>query len=214
MSQFLTKTLRHLRRQLLDAPRGFGRPTPAAVFDREYAGGRWDLLLTEDERPRYETLARLITAAAARPRVLDLGCGSGRLAQVLAPARPVRWLGVDLSSEGLRRARALGLDFAEFAEGDFEVWRPPADEQFDAVVFNECLGYARDPRATVKTFAPFVRPGGVLLVSYYRSGNWRAIWRRITAAHPVVQATVVDNARGQTWDIRTLRPACAPRGTP
>ena len=82
------------------------------------------------------------------------------------------------------------------------------------MVFNESLGYARDPRSTVNAFAPFVRPGGILLVSYYRSGNWRAIWRRITASYPVVQATVVANARGQTWDIRTLRPACAPRGTP
>ena len=214
MNGFLTKALRHLRRRLVDGPRGLGRPAPAAVFDREYAGGRWDLLLTDDERPRYETLARLITSAAGRPRVLDLGCGSGRLAQVLAPARPERWLGVDLSPEGLSRARALGLDFAEFAEGDFETWRPPAGEQFDAVVFNECLGYARDPRATVEAFAPAVRPGGALLVSYYRSGNWRAIWRRITAARPVVHATVVTNARGQTWDIRALRPACASPGTP
>jgi SAM-dependent methyltransferase len=201
----VSRIFRRLRRQLIDTPRGLGHPVPAAAFDREYDSGHWDLLFSEEELPRNEALVRQV-AALPRPHpvVLDIGCGSGRLAQLLAPLRPAHYLGLDLSPAGLSRARTLGLPECEFIEGDFETWRPPAGSSFDAVIFNESLGYARDPRATLLAFAPWVRPGGFLLVSLFQSGNHRALWQRLTQRLAVLQETVV---RGQVWDIRAFSPA-------
>lgn len=209
MSRFAAKVIRHLRRRFIDAPRGLGHPVPPAAFDQEYASGHWDLLFTEAELPRYNVLLEFILAASPHPSVLDIGCGNGRLAQLLAPHTPRRYVGLDLSPEGLRRARALALPDCEWIEGDFEYWRPAPGETFDAVVFNESIGYATDPRAALAAFAPLVRPSGTLLVSYFRSGNYRALWRRVVRQFPVRSERCVRNDRGQVWDIRALQTARA-----
>ena len=192
-----------VRRRLIDDPRGLGRPVPAEVFDRDYADGHWDLLFADEETPRNRTVADLIAGVAPHPTVLDIGCGSGRLAQLLAPVGPARYVGVDLSGAALQRAQALGLGGCEFVHGDFETWLPT--ERFDVVVFNESIGYARDPAATVRRFSDSLIFPGNLVVSYYRSGNYAAIWRRIAGVAETIRATVVRNDRGAIWDIKLLR---------
>jgi SAM-dependent methyltransferase len=141
---------------------------------------------------------------APQPTVLDVGCGSGRLAQLLTPVRPARYLGMDLSGAALQRAQALGLEGCEFIRGDFETWLP--NERFDVVVFNESIGYARDPAATVRRFFDYLNPPGGLVISYYRSGSHAAIWHRIAGVAETIQAVVVRNERGAIWDIKLLRP--------
>lgn len=206
MIPFLRRGFRWLRRRLLDAPRGLGHPVPAAAFDREYESGHWALLFGEAELPRNRMLVELIAEIASRPAVLDIGCGSGRLAQLLAPSQPSRYLGLDLSSAGLRRARTLELSGCEFIEGDFETWRPGSGDLFDAIVFNESIGYARDPRATLLAFAPHLRPGGRFVISYFQSGNHAALWGRIVRRFTVTRATSVQGKDGQVWDLRVLTP--------
>jgi SAM-dependent methyltransferase len=198
-----TRLFSAVRRRLIDDPRGLGHPVPAEVFDRDYAAGRWDLLFADEEAPRNQMVADLIASVAPQPAVLDVGCGSGRLAQLLAPSRPARYVGVDLSSAALQRAQALGLGGCEFVRGDFETWHPT--ERFDVVVFNESIGYARDPAATVNRFFGSLNAPGVLVVSYYRSGNYTAIWRRIAGIAETSREVVVRSDRGATWDIKLLR---------
>ena len=197
-----------IRRRLLDDPRGFGHPVPAEVFDRDYAAGRWDLLFADEETPRNRTVADLIAGVAPQPAVLDIGCGSGRLAQLLTPLRPVRYVGVDLSRVALQRARALGLGGCEFVCSDFETWYPT--ERFNIVIFNESIGYARDPAATVSRFFGCLRVPSGFVVSYHRSGNHTAIWRRIAGVAETIREVVVRNDPGAIWDIKLLRPRNAP----
>jgi len=193
-----------VRRRLIDNPRGLGHPVPAEVFDRDYAAGRWDLLFADEEMPRNRAVADLIAGVTPHPTVLDIGCGSGRLAQLLAPVGPARYVGVDLSSAALQRAQALGLSGCEFVRGDFETWLPT--ERFDVVVFNESIGYARDPAATVRRFfGCLISPLG-FIVSYYRSGNYTAIWRRIAGVAETNRAVVIRSERGAIWDIKLLQP--------
>jgi SAM-dependent methyltransferase len=149
-------------------------------------------------------VADLIAKMTPHLTVLDIGCGSGRLAQMLTPLGPTRYVGLDLSRVALQRAQALGLGGCEFFRGDFETWFPA--ERFDVVIFNESLGYARDPAATVRRFSGCLNPLGGLVISYYRSGNHAAIWRRIAGVAVESQAVVVRNERGAIWDIKLLRP--------
>ncbi|HTZ20334.1 MAG TPA: class I SAM-dependent methyltransferase [Opitutaceae bacterium] len=195
-----------VRRRLIDKPRGLGHPVPAEVFDRDYAAGRWDLLFADQETPRNRMVADLIAEMAPHPTVLDLGCGSGRLAQLLAPSRPARYVGMDLSGAALQRAQALGLGGCEFVQGDFETWYPA--DRFDVVVFNESIGYARDPAATVRRFFGCLNNPGGLIVSYYRSGNYAAIWRRIVGVAATTREVVVRNGPDTIWDIKLLRQRC------
>lgn len=195
-----------LLQKLVRDPAGFGRPVPVAALDREYRSGHWDHFAEFSELPRSLILAGAIHHCfPQKAAVLDVGCGSGRLATILHHYPLSRYLGVDLSSAGIERAATLALPGTEFRQADFETWRP--DARFDAIVFNESIGYARDPAETLKAFASHLNPGGRLFVSLFRSGSYAAQWRRMAGVAEVVEASSVTDAAGtKTWDIKILQP--------
>jgi len=193
-----------LRRRIVTSLRGGGRPVPKDVLDKEFASGSWAHFSSWEELPRYLLLAGSINHFYDAPAVLDVACGDGRLAKVFGIYPFERYVGIDISGEGLSRARALGLPRIEFREADFEKWR--SDERFDAIVFGECLGYAEDPGAVVERFALNLRKGGRLFISQFRYGNWRQLWRRIGKFAAVEAATSVTNDERKTWDIKVLHP--------
>jgi SAM-dependent methyltransferase len=172
------RIFRALYRKLVQDPRGEGRPIDKAVLDREYRTGNWDHFFGWDELPRNLVLAGAVHHFFPKdPEILDLGCGSGRLAQLYQVYPFSRYLGADISTEGVAKARALNLRGVEFIEANFETWRPPGF--FDAITFNECIGYAKDPGVTIAAFAAHLKPGGRILVSHHRFGANEAQWRRM-----------------------------------
>lgn len=185
---------------------GLGQPIPGTALDHEYASGAWDHFFGPDELGRYEKLVSMIMAAHTQPRLLDLGCGSGRLASLLEPRQLGGYLGVDLSLEGLNRARALArpAPLNNFAQQDFETWEPAAGA-FDVVTFNECLGYAPDPLRTARRFYALLPPGGALIVSHFRSTNHAEFWQRLAREFDFPVQEVVTNSKGQVWDLRSLQ---------
>ena len=193
--------------RFLLGPAGYGRPVDQAAVDGEYRSGAWAHFHALPELPRQSAIVGYVTALCPHPAILDVGCGSGRLAQLFQPHPFRKYLGVDLSPEGLRLARQLTLARCEFAEGNFETWRPT--EPFDAIIFSECIGYARDPGALVAAFVPWLAPDGLIVISHFRYGPWRAHWRRVERGLQPFAATTVANASGQTWDIKLLRPRAA-----
>jgi len=189
--------------RLYGASLGAGKPVPVEALDREYASGAWDHFYGSDEQPRFDVLLTLLDAAGPAPSILELGCGSGRLLSLLPTGRVSRYLGVDLSEEGLQRARSLGRTEADFVRADFETWRP--ETPWDLVVFNESIGYARDPAATALAFADHLTPRGRIIISHHRYGNSGAQWKRIESVLDVEKSSTASNARGQQWDLKILR---------
>lgn len=208
MKIFRRDLLDKLRRRFLLKPAGYGRPLDQAAADGEYRSGAWAHFHQLPELPRQSVIVGYVTALHQNPSILDLGCGSGRLAQLFQPHPFRRYLGVDLSPEGLRMARDLQLARCEFAEGNFETWRPA--EKFDVIIFSECIGYAKDPGALVAAFIPWLAPGGTVVISHSRFGHWEAHWRRVHQHLTAFEAATVANERGQTWDIKLLRPPVSP----
>lgn len=208
MSPDRPSLLERLRHKFLLSPAGYGRPMAPAVADGEYQSGAWAHFDQPAEQPRQAAAVEYIMRVHAQPAVLDIGCGSGHLAHLLQPHPFRRYVGLDFSPEALTRARALGLGNCEFVQGDFETWRPV--EKFDVIVFSESVGYAHDPGALVAAFLRWLEPGGALVISYYRSGHWAALWRRIEQHARVCASTTVTSERDQTWDIKLLRPAGSP----
>lgn len=190
--------------RFVHAPRGGGKPVPVDALNEEYRSGNWDHFFGPSEQARHEILVELIYAhGGQKPDLLDLGCGSGRLAAMLDPQRMGEHLGVDLSTEGLARASALNLSHARFEQGNFEEWRPA--KSYDVVTFNECIGYAVHPASTASTFARFIKPGGVMIISHFRYGNHVAVWKSIEEHFSVVDARTAANDRGQVWDLKVLK---------
>jgi trans-aconitate methyltransferase len=193
-----------LIQRLVRDPTGKGRPVPKEAFDEEYRSGHWDHFDSPEETPRNLVVAGLVAQKFRLPSILDIGCGAGRLAQIYQVYPFARYNGVDVSAEGLRKARSLGLDRVEFFEGNFEIWRPAVS--YDAIIFNESIGYAIDPAETLRIFSAHLLPGGAFFLSHFQSGNHRAVLRRIERACDVLFATSVTSDRGKVWDIKILGP--------
>jgi ArsR family transcriptional regulator len=99
-------------------------------------------------------------------RVLDVGTGTGRMVQLLAP-RAERTVGLDSSHSMLSVARAnlqrAGVADWELRQGD--VHSPPLEPaSFDLVVIHQVLHYLDDPARALGEAARLVAPGGRLLV--------------------------------------------------
>jgi len=142
------------------------RAARAAAYFRENAP-HWDRIrsLYIDEREVEAALTEIITAAAPGD-LLDIGTGTGRVIEILAP-QVGQALGIDQSREMLAIARVnlerAGAANAMVRLGDM-YQLPLPDASFDAVVIHQVLHYADRPAAAIAEAARVLRPGGVLVV--------------------------------------------------
>jgi ubiquinone/menaquinone biosynthesis C-methylase UbiE len=138
----------------------------ASAYFRENAA-RWDRIrsLYIDEREVEAALVEIIASADPRD-LLDIGTGTGRILEVLAP-RVERALGIDQSREMLSVARVnlerAGMENGSVRLGDMYQLALP-DESFDAVVIHQVLHYADRPAMAIAEAARVLRPNGILVL--------------------------------------------------
>lgn len=112
--------------------------------------------------------------------VLDLGCGAGWLARLVAEQVPEgRVVGVDISDEMIRRARRNNVDVenAMFVVG--EAGEIPWDANFFTHAISvEAAYYWPDPRAALREVHRVLRERGSawLLLNYYRENVHAHQW--------------------------------------
>ena len=103
----------------------------------------------------------------AAPRVVDVGCGGGILAEALAK-HGARVTGIDLSTLSLNVARQHaergGLDI-DYREIDVETLARAEAGTFDAVTCMEMLEHVPEPARVIAACAQLLRPGGVAFFS-------------------------------------------------
>lgn len=161
------------------------------VFGAEYAGAYDALYRDKDYAAECDLLERVFREhAAARVKcVLDLGCGTGGHAVVLAQ-RGYDVVGVDRSEDMLRAARARGSS-ARFLLAD--ITRLALGEQFDAVaIMFAVLGYQltnEDVQRTLAGARKHVHTGGVLFGDVWYGAA-------VLAQRPSERVKVIDTPGG------------------
>ena len=107
-------------------------------------------------------------------RVLELGCGTGRL---LSELRPSRGVGVDFSARMIEVARQRHPDF-EFYEGDVEDadFIAGLEGPFDVIVMSDTIGSLDDCEATLASLHHMCTADTRLIIVYY-SRMWEPILR-------------------------------------
>jgi SAM-dependent methyltransferase len=119
-------------------------------------------------------------------RVLDLGCGNGRLLEVLKPKAP-DYLGIDQSPALVTIAKKRYPD-ARFEEGDMAGIRLP-ENAFDNIFCLAAFHHLPDRRSRARAVAQMrhaLKPGGVLVVTVWglfqlRLKYWRYLGRAIAS---------------------------------
>lgn len=113
-------------------------------------------------------------------RILDVGCGDGRLATTLAAAG-AEVTGLDASlmmlAAARRRAEAAGVVLALVA-GD-AARLPFADRRFDRVVSVATLCFSEEPRLPIREMTRVLEPGGRLILGELGRWNAWAVVRRL-----------------------------------
>ena len=174
---------------------------------------------------RYVGIAELLHSIAAPGfRVLDAGCGRGRVPlyyDARFGATPGRFVGLDLSDMRLGHARQTGR-FALLQKASIERL-PFRTSSFDAVVCEQVLEHLATPDLlrTVDEFRRVLKPGGHLIVGvpvYHDVELWfkplwlrgRALLARITGSTPDHEQqfslrTIRDLVRGSGFEVQEVR---------
>jgi ubiquinone/menaquinone biosynthesis C-methylase UbiE len=120
--------------------------------------------------PEAEVEAAIFAAALEKAphwrRLLDIGCGAGRMLELLAP-RAENAIGVDLSPAMLGVARVqlekAGLRNVQLRQGD--IYALPVDgDSVDLAVVHQVLHYLDNPARALREAARVLAPAGRLIV--------------------------------------------------
>jgi ArsR family transcriptional regulator len=143
------------------------RATAAAAYFRKNAK-TWDKLrsLHVDDAEVEKAILGLL-ADDGIENLLDLGTGTGRILELLAP-RTGRGLGIDLSREMLTVARAnleqAGHRNCQVRQGDiYQLPFPP--DSFDVITIHQVLHYLDEPAHAIAEAGRVLHPGGLFLVA-------------------------------------------------
>jgi SAM-dependent methyltransferase len=135
--------------------------------------------LYEDERPlarrlrpglfRRRALATETVAAYDAPRVLDVGCGSGRIGEFALQAGASTYLGVDFSEPMIELARARLTRFGERAELHVDDFLDaPLEGSFDVLLALGLFDYLPSPHLFSRRMHELCAAGGCVVASFPR----------------------------------------------
>ena len=113
-------------------------------------------------------------------RILEIGCGGGRLGEAVKQRQTAHVTGVEHDPVAARRATGR-ID--EVLVGDIETTDLPLEqESFDCVVCADVLEHLRDPLSLLKRIREWLAPNGVLITSLPNVRN-----------HTVIQSLLAGN---------------------
>ncbi len=124
---------------------------------------QYDRFKAERTAPFHDLLA--LVQSHGHRRVVDLGCGTGRLTRVLHERLDAAdTVGVDASPAMLERAAAVAAGHLRFVEADIGALDGTVDGPVDVVFSNAALQWLPDHETVLGGWAELLGPGGQLAV--------------------------------------------------
>jgi SAM-dependent methyltransferase len=140
----------------------------AQQFDDLYEDERWVVRTLRPGLFRRRQLAVETVKSYAAPRVLDVGCGSGRIGEFVLDAGASHYVGVDFSAPmiDMSRARLTSRfgDKVELLVDDFLT--APLSSPFDVVLAVGLFDYLPEPHQFSRRMFDLTAPGGCVVGSF------------------------------------------------
>ncbi len=112
---------------------------------------------------------KLSNLIAPKSRILDVGCGTGSVTEIILNQTGAYVVGIEPDAERAKKAAMRGLNVhAGFLSPDFIRQHGP----FDYVIFADVLEHLPNPAEIVIMAKEGLRPGGSVLVSVPNVAHW------------------------------------------
>ena len=158
---------------------GKANPNTRAYWDKRWRQGTYP-------EQKFEQLRQaILQAVPLGSTVLDAGCGSGTLMEMLRDQRSCKCVGVDVSAESVAINRAKGLPCYRTKLPAL----PAVVKQmvFDVCTITETLEHLSSPGDTVMSLREVLRPGGLLVATTPDMSDpdaWGDSWEHINQFTP------------------------------
>lgn len=189
-------------------------PLWAVLSHPDRRGGRWEaeefFATGPADAERVLRVADELGRPARRERVLDFGCGVGRVTRAFA-AHFEEAVGVDVSERMVERARELNADFPNCR---FEVVGPLEIESFDLVYSRIVLQHLSGPSealAQIDELIDLARPEGLVVFQLPDAIPWRRRLELRRRLYAVLRTLGVRAQRLHTWGLSPIGVIGVPR---
>ncbi|MCE5173720.1 class I SAM-dependent methyltransferase [Paenibacillus profundus] len=161
-------------------------------WDEEYKSNVWDYLADITEYARYSVVYGYIRKFIAEEGILDMGCGTGILYDMLLDSEKEGYAGVDLSQEAIKMASAKTSKNI-FHCGDINQYVP--QKRYDVIVFNESLHYVPNTPSKLLDYSNYLTPNGVIVSSLYSHKNTQ------DAAYTIIENKIEEMEQCGLFDV-------------
>lgn len=117
------------------------------------------------------THRQIVDWVPERARVLDVGCSSGYLAQLLIETKHCRVTGIEADRAAAERATARGLSVLVGSLEDPE-FLAAIPTKYDAIIAADVLEHLARPDVLLAAFDNWLEPGGTIIVSVPNVAAW------------------------------------------
>jgi SAM-dependent methyltransferase len=139
----------------------------AKQFDDLYEDERLLVRLLRPGLLRRRNLAVETVRASSQPRVLDVGCGSGRIGEFVLEAGAGHYVGVDFSEPMIELARERLERFTTRAELHIEDFlAADLEGPFDVILALGLFDYLPQPGLFIEKMSSLCAPGGCVVCSF------------------------------------------------
>ena len=140
----------------------YGRinPNTQKYWNQIYLSGKYE----QAEDSRYNDLRKeILKRVPCRSKVLDVGCGTGKLMEILRTHNNCECIGVDISEVAVKIVQQKGFEAFQCKVPSFPV--ELATDTFDVCTMTEILEHLDDPLAVLKRVSDLVKPGGLVIAT-------------------------------------------------
>lgn len=164
----------------------------------------------KDDRVDHTRLDLMLAHIQPGQRVFQLDGGPGMLAERMQRERGAQVVMTDLTQEGIRRARARGLEAYQLYIAERDI--PYPAETFDVVVSDSAIEHHFDPARSFDELIRVLKPGGTFILCLPNIAHWRCRWWFLRGRFPYVRATPTDFTHLRFFTLATIREWLEPRG--
>jgi len=144
-------------------------------------------------------MARLI---GSNQRVLDCGCGSGRMARLLAE-NGCQVVGIDLDPERVAQAQEVCLRVIQGNLMEPEIWQKLGSDGFDVILFSHVLEHLMAATGALRAAVQRVRLGGRLVAIVPNVANWRVRLHLLAGRWEYQDAGILDRTHVRFFTLKT-----------